>query len=232
MLILSNSIVIKLKAFLCLYKIINLQYLLMTKANYIEFCFDCSSPWTYLAFREILPLSQRHNLDIQWKPILVGGVFNTVNQDVYEFRKKPNPLKLNYSNEDLHLWSKVRGIRISFPEVFPVNSVKAMRGCLFADQESKLVEFAKNVFHAYWSESKDISQEDLLLDIAKNSNLDTKEFKKFITSQEAKDLLKKNTDELIGRAGFGSPTFFYKEKMFFGNDRLHLLEEAITKNLI
>ena len=56
--------------------------------------------------------------------------------------------------------------------------------------------------------------------------------KKFITSQEAKDLLKKNTDELIGRGGFGSPTFFYKEKMFFGNDRLHLLEEAISKNLI
>ena len=63
-------------------------------------------------------------------------------------------------------------------------------------------------------------------------NLDTKEFKKFIASQEAKDLLIKNTDELIGRGGFGSPTFFYKEKMFFGNDRLHLLEEAITKNLI
>ena len=107
-----------------------------------------------------------------------------------------------------------------------------MRGCLFANKESKLVDFANNVFQAYWSEGKDISQEDLLLDIAKNSNLDTEEFKKFITSQEAKDLLIKNTDELIGRGGFGSPTFFYKGKMFFGNDRLHLLEEAITKNLI
>ena len=75
-------------------------------------------------------------------------------------------------------------------------------------------------------------QKDLLQDIAENSNLDTEEFKKFITSQEAKDLLIKNTDELIGRGGFGSPTFFYNGKMFFGNDRLHLLEEAITKNLI
>ena len=202
------------------------------RSNYIEFYFDCSSPWTYLAFSEIVSLSQRHELEVDWKPVLVGGVFNKVNQDVYDFRKKPNPLKLNYSNEDLQLWSAVRGISISFPEVFPVNSVRAMRGCLFAQQKNKLIEFANNVFHAYWSEGKDISQEDLLLDIAKNSNLDTKEFKKFITSQEAKDLLKKNTDELIGRGGFGSPTFFYKEKMFFGNDRLHLLEEAITKNLI
>ena len=163
----------------------------MMNANYIEFYFDCSSPWTYLAFSEILPLSQRHSLEIEWKPVLVGGVFNTVNQDVYEFRKKPNPLKLNYSNDDLNLWSEVRGISISFPKVFPVNSVKAMRGCLFAKTESKLVEFASNVFQAYWSEGKDISQEDLLVDIAENSNLDTEEFKKFITSQEAKDLLKK-----------------------------------------
>ena len=211
---LSNSIIVKLKAFFCLYKIINLQYLLIMNANYIEFYFDCSSPWTYLAFVEIESLSQRHKLEIEWKPVLVGGVFNTVNQDVYEFRKKPNPLKLNYSNEDLYLWSKVRGISISFPEVFPVNSVKAMRGCLFANQESKLADFANNVFQAYWSEGKDISQEDLLLDIAKNSNLDTKEFKKFITSQEAKDLLIKNTDELIRRGGFGSPTFFIKKKCF------------------
>jgi len=200
--------------------------------NYIEFYFDCSSPWTYLAFTEIVSLSQRHELEIDWKPVLVGGVFNTVNQDVYEFRKKPNPLKLNYSNDDLNLWSSVRGISIIFPEVFPVNSVRAMRGCLFAKKESKLIEFANNVFHAYWSEGEDISQEDLLLGIAKNSNLDTDEFKEFITSQEAKDLLIKNTDELIERGGFGSPTFFYKEKMFFGNDRLHLLEEAISKNLI
>ena len=201
-------------------------------ANYIEFYFDCSSPWTYLAFNGILSLSERHELEIEWNPVLVGGVFNAVNQDVYEFRKKPNPLKLNYSNDDLHLWSKVRGISITFPEVFPVNSVKAMRGCLYARKENQLVEFANNLFQAYWSEGKDISQEELLVRIAGNSNLDVQEFKKFIASQEAKDLLIKNTDELIGRGGFGSPTFFYKEKMFFGNDRLHLLEEAITKNLI
>ena len=201
-------------------------------ANYIEFYFDCSSPWTYLAFIEIVSLSQRLDIEIDWKPILVGGVFNIVNQDVYEFRKKPNLLKLNYSNDDLNLWSKVRGISISFPEVFPINSVKAMRGCLFAKKENQLADFADKVFKAYWSEGKDIGQDDLLLDIAKNSNLNSEEFKKFIASQEAKDLLISNTDELIERGGFGSPTFFYKDNMFFGNDRLHLLEEAIKKNLI
>ena len=201
-------------------------------ANYIEFYFDCSSPWTYLAFTEILPLSHRHGLEIVWKPVLVGGIFNAVNQDVYEFRKKPNPLKLSYSNDDLNLWANIREVDISLPKVFPVNSVRAMRGCLFADKENKIVEFTKNVFQSYWGNGIDISQEDLLLEIAKDSNLNPVEFKKFIESQEAKDLLIENTDDLIKRGGFGSPTFFYNGRMFFGNDRLNLLEEAIKKNLI
>jgi len=204
----------------------------MMKANYIEFYFDCSSPWTYLAFAEIVSLSQRHELEIDWKPVLVGGVFNAVNQDVYEFRKKPNPLKLNYSNKDLHLWSKIRGISISFPEVFPVNSVKAMRGCLYAKNENQLVEFANNIFQAYWSRGVDISQEDLLLDIANDSGLDSQDFKKFINSQKAKDILKDNTEELIKRGGFGSPTFFYNNHIFFGNDRLSLFEESFQRGLL
>ena len=62
----------------------------MKKSSYIEFYFDCSSPWTYLAFVEILPLSQRQNVEIIWKPILVGGVFNSVNQAVYQFRENTN----------------------------------------------------------------------------------------------------------------------------------------------
>ena len=205
---------------------------MISNKSQVEFFFDCSSPWTYLAFIEILKLSSRQNLNIIWKPILVGGVFNLVNKDVYEFRKKPNPKKLTYSNNDLRLWSKLRGININFPKVFPVNSVKAMRGCLFAQKENELVKYAKNIFQAYWGKGVDISQEDLLLEIVNTSNLNPEEFKKFIDSQEAKNLLKENTEDLIQRGGFGSPTFFYKEKMFFGNDRLHLLEEAITKNLI
>jgi 2-hydroxychromene-2-carboxylate isomerase len=202
------------------------------KANYIEFYFDCSSPWTYLAFAEIVSLSQRHELKIDWKPVLVGGVFNAINQDVYEFRKKPNPLKLTYSNDDLQLWSKVRGISISFPEIFPVNSVKAMRGCLYASQENQLVKFAMNVFKAYWSRGIDISQEDLLLDIANDSSLDSLDFKKFINSQKAKEILIDNTKELIKRGGFGSPTFFYNDHMFFGNDRLSLFEESLQRGFL
>ena len=204
----------------------------MKNLNYIEFYFDCSSPWTYLAFTGILPLSQRHNLEIIWKPILVGGVFNKVNQDVYEFRKNPSPVKLNYSNNDLNLWAKHREINISMPKIFPVNSVKAMRGCLFAMKKNCLPLFAQKVFEAYWGSGVDISDESIIMKIVEKTGLSPIEFKQYIESQEAKDLLMSNSSELIEKGGFGSPTFFYRDQMFFGNDRLHLLEEVIRKELI
>ena len=204
----------------------------MKKSSYIEFYFDCSSPWTYLAFVEILPLSQRQNVEIIWKPILVGGVFNSVNQDVYQFRENPNALKLEYAANDLNLWAKHRDINISKPKIFPVNSVKAMRGCLFAMQQNCLPLFAQKVFDAYWQRGFDISDEAIILQIAEEVGLSQQDFKQYIYSQEAKDLLMSNSAQLIKKKGFGSPTFFYRDQMFFGNDRLHLLEEVIHKDLI
>ena len=204
----------------------------MKKSNCIEFYFDCSSPWTYLAFVEILPLSQRHNVEIIWKPILVGGVFNSVNQDVYQFRENPNALKLEYAANDLNLWAKHRDINISQPKIFPVNSVKAMRGCLFAMQQSCLPLFAQKVFEAYWGRGLDISDEAILVKIAQEAGLLPQDFKQYIYSQEAKDLLMSNSAQLIEKKGFGSPTFFYRDQIFFGNDRLHLLEEVIRKELL
>ncbi|MDA9258547.1 2-hydroxychromene-2-carboxylate isomerase [Gammaproteobacteria bacterium] len=204
----------------------------MKKSNCIEFYFDCSSPWTYLAFVEILPLSQRHNVEIIWKPILVGGVFNLVNQDVYQFRENPNALKLEYSAIDLNLWAKHRDINISIPKIFPVNSVNAMRGCLFAMQKNCLPLFAQKVFDAYWGKGLDISDDPIIMEIAEEAGLSPQDFKQYIYSQEAKDLLMSNSAQLIEKKGFGSPTFFYRDQMFFGNDRLHLLEEVIRKELL
>ena len=204
----------------------------MNKNKCIEFYFDCSSPWTYLAFKEILPLSQRQNIEIIWKPILVGGVFNSVNQDVYAFRKKPNSLKLQYASNDMDLWAKLRQVNISVPKIFPVNSVKPMRGCLFALQKNCLPLFAQKVFEAYWERGLDISDETILANIAEEAGLLPQDFKQYIYSQEAKDLLISNSSQLIEKKGFGSPTFFYRDQIFFGNDRLHLLEEVIRKELI
>tara|TARA_X000000368_G_C23055750_1_gene723776 strand:- start:1818 stop:2429 length:612 start_codon:yes stop_codon:yes gene_type:complete len=201
------------------------------KKDKLEFFYDCSSPWTYLAFSEIENLSNRHNLELIWKPILVGGVFNSVNPSVYESRANPVKEKRDYSNKDLQDWCKVRNIEINWPKVFPVNSVKAMRGAIYAIDKGVISEYSSKVFYSYWTEGKDISQPSILSEIINSLNMNEGEFFSFIEKDSTKETLKSNTQDLMDRGGFGSPTIFVNESdMFFGNDRLYLIDELIKIN--
>jgi 2-hydroxychromene-2-carboxylate isomerase len=195
----------------------------------IEFFFDCSSPWTYLAFHNIQPLAQKFGEDIVWRPILVGGIFNSVNPSVYESRKTPVPAKARYMKKDLADWARSSGLAIRMPPtVFPVNSVKAMRGCIWLGAE--MVPFARAVFEAYWGDDKDISKDEVLGEICTRVGIDPAKFFAGIADQAIKDQLKANTDEVIARGGFGSPTIYLdKTDMYFGNDRLPLIREALQR---
>jgi 2-hydroxychromene-2-carboxylate isomerase len=103
-----------------------------------------------------------------------------------------------------------------------------MRGCIWLGQE--MVPFARAVFEAYWGDDKDISQEAVLSDICKRVGVDPVKFLAGIGEQAIKDQLKANTDEVMTRGGFGSPTIFVdKTDMYFGNDRLPLIREALQR---
>ena len=195
----------------------------------LEFFFDCSSPWTYLAFKEIENLSSRLNLELVWKPILVGGIFNTINPSVYESRSNPVKPKASYSRKDLNDWSLIRGITVNWPDVFPVNSVKAMRGVFFALERNKVSEYVELVFYSYWTNNLDISLDEVLVKIVEELGWSSDNFISFIDLESTKEALKLNTEELAKRGGFGSPTMFVDdENMFFGNDRLNLIEELLN----
>jgi 2-hydroxychromene-2-carboxylate isomerase len=118
----------------------------------LEFFFDCSSPWTYLAFHRIEDVCRETGAELIWRPILVGGVFNAVNSSVYEQRAKPVPAKARYYAKDLRDWARSYGLRIGQPPVFPVNSVKAMRGAFFALERGVLPAYARAVFETYWGD--------------------------------------------------------------------------------
>jgi 2-hydroxychromene-2-carboxylate isomerase len=203
----------------------------MEAADVIEFFFDCSSPWTYLAFHNIQPLAAEFGETISWRPILVGGIFNTINPSVYEGRAHPVPAKARYSGKDLQDWSRVAGLKIKMPpSVFPVNSVKAMRMCLVLEPQGKLVRFATAVFEAYWSDDADISQDGVLRGICDRLGLDADALLAAQAEPPVKDQLRANTDEVMARGGFGSPTIFVgKDDMFFGNDRLPLVRAALER---
>ena len=196
----------------------------------IEMFFDCSSPWTYLAFENLQRLAAETGATINWRPILVGGVFNTVNPSVYESRATPVPAKARYMLKDLQDWARDSGLRIKMPpSVFPVNSVTAMRACIVLAPEGKLVDFARAAFQAYWSEDQDISQESVLADVCARAGVSIDVLAR-AAAPEIKAALRANTEELMARGGFGSPTMFVNgADMYFGNDRLPLLRAALNR---
>ena len=196
----------------------------------LEFYFDCSSPWTYLGFESLQGIASRNpSLDIIYKPILVGGVFNAVNESVYENRANPVPVKQRYYLKDLQDWAAYVGCVIGQPPVFPVNSVKAMRGAFIALEQNCLIDYARAVFKTYWTDLEDISNDDVLTNIVRKVELNPTEYFDKINQQTYKDMLKQSTFELIERGGYGSPTMFLNETdMYFGNDRLPLIEAKLS----
>jgi 2-hydroxychromene-2-carboxylate isomerase len=197
----------------------------------IEFFFDCSSPWTYLAFHNVQPLAAEQGITVRWRPILVGGIFNSINPSVYASRENPVPAKQAYMLKDLQDWARHCGLTINFPpSVFPVNSVRAMRGCILLEPQGKLLVFAQAVFEAYWCDNRDISNDAVLAEICECVGVPTGEFFAGIARPAIKEQLKANTEELMRRGGFGSPTLFVNgNDMYFGNDRMPLIREALLR---
>ena len=209
----------------------------MTAKPTLEFFYDCSSPWTYFAFTRIIPIMEQLALPIRWRPILVGGVFNAVNQEVYKAREamfsSSGSPRLNYYIKDMQDWARLCGVHAEMPEGHPINSVKAMRGAFYAEQQGLIVPYSRAVFEAYWdSESPNIADDEVLGAICTRVGLDSEAFFSAITSQHYKDLLRQNTDELIARGGYGSPTLFIDgDDMYFGNDRLELVGSRLKQRV-
>jgi 2-hydroxychromene-2-carboxylate isomerase len=196
----------------------------------LEFFFDVSSPWTYLAFHNVQPLAAELGVAIAWRPILVGGVFNAVNQSVYEQRANPVMVKARWHKKSMMDWARLAGLKIKFPpSVFPVNSVKVMRACC-ALESAEMVRFARAAFEAYWGDDADIAQDGVIAGIARAAGLDPDAVLAACAAPANKDALRANTDELIARGGFGSPTMFVDgTDFYFGNDVLPLVKAALQR---
>ena len=195
----------------------------------LEFFFDVSSPWTYLAFERVEGIAERTGAELIWKPFLVGGVFNKVNPSVYQRRENPIPAKDAHYRKSMEDWAAYQGIALGRPSVFPLNSVKALRGAFVAIDEGKIADYARACFKAYWTDDKDISKEDELRKCVEAAGMDWDRFFAAIQTDEVKQKLFNTTDEMIERGGYGSPTFFVNgDDMYFGNDQVPLVEWALS----
>ena len=197
----------------------------------VEFFFDCSSPWTYLGFEALVAAAREDGFGLSFRPFLVGGVFNTVNSLVYEARAASASPKTRYFWKDMHDWIARSGLAIKFPpSIFPINSARAMRCCLIAADAGVCEDFARRVFQLYWGEDRDIADPAVLADACHAAGLDAADTLASADSAELKARLRGNTDEIIARGGFGTPTFFVNgTDMYFGQDRIVMVRAAAAR---
>ena len=199
----------------------------------IEFFFDLSSPWTYLAFTNVEGVLARTAAAITYRPILVGGVFNAVNQQVYAARANPDNRRFAHSTKVLKDWAALAGVPLSFPNRYhPAKSVNAMRmACALEDDQPALRNFAKAAFEGFIGRGENLDDPDVLVRFANQAGLDGEAISALSVTDAIKGRLRTNTDELIARGGYGSPTLFVDhDDMYFGNDQLPLVEAALKRN--
>ena len=192
-------------------------------AKPVEFFFDVVSPTAYLAWTQMPALATRSGAEIVWRPFFLGGVMQATGN------RPPGMVapKGKWMNEDLQRFARRYGVPFAFNPAFPMNTLPAMRGALHAEREGMLQPYLDQLFPAAWVEARDVGAADVLGDIVAKAGLDPARFEAAIQSDEIKSALKANTDEAVERGAFGAPTFFVGNEMFFGQDRLDFVEEAV-----
>ena len=197
---------------------------------HLEFFYDLSSPWTYLAFNNIQPILAETGAEVTWRPFLVGGVFNAVNPSVYQARAEPMDPKTVHNYRWLHEWARVADLPLVFPSAHhPVKSVLAMRACCVLEQDQPTLQrFSKAAFDAYFARSENIDEPNVIQAIAEACNVDGAALVGRSAEQPIKDQLRANTEEAISRGAYGSPTMLLGDALYFGNDQLPLVQAALS----
>ena len=198
----------------------------------VEFYFDLSSPWTYLAFHNIQSIIAEARASIRWIPFLVGGVFNAVNRGLYAFREDADSPKMHHMLKSLDDWAAWSGVEMRFPSAYhPVRSVHAMRVCCAMEEDQEtLVRFATAAFQAYFGEQQNLDDPRVLQAVADGLGMDGAGLIAASQSDVVKARLRANTQTVIDRGGYGSPTIFVDgEDMYFGNDQLPLVRRTLMR---
>jgi 2-hydroxychromene-2-carboxylate isomerase len=182
----------------------------------VEFFYDYVSVYSYLADSQLGDLA---GAEVLYRPMFLGGVMEATGN------RPPGTVeaKREYLHTDIDRWAARYSLPLKMNPVFPQNTLKALRLALVAQKEGGFETVHRALFDAMWVQEKDLSDGDLLAEIAAQAGVSIGA----IEDAAIKDELKASTKEAVARGAFGAPTFFVGEQMFFGNDRFEFIEEAI-----
>ena len=187
-----------------------------------DFYFDFISPYSFIAYKKLKRLNKNQKININYKPILLGGLHKLANITAPAFNER----KIKNMKNDCELVARKNSIEFKWNDKFPINSLYLMRGYLVINTEAKK-KFFDLCFDAYWKNNIDILNQENLKNILKNCSIEENSFFKEIENLKIKDELKKLTNDAFKKDIFGAPTFVVNKKIFWGQDRLdYALDEC------
>jgi 2-hydroxychromene-2-carboxylate isomerase len=193
-------------------------------AKTVEFLFDFGSPASYLAYKRLPDLVARTGAQVDYVPMLLGGVFKaTGNASPAEV-----PAKGRWMNADLARWAKRYGTPFNRNPFFPINTLHLMRGATGLIEDVRFMAYCDLVFDAMWLEPKNLGDPAELAPVIRRAGVEPDDFRALVEREDVKARLKATTESAVARGAFGAPTFFVGEDMFFGQDRMDFVEEALA----
>jgi len=196
-------------------------------ANPIDFYFDFSSPYGYLASGKIDELGARHGRTVVWRPILLGAIFKITGQ-----QPLPTiPLKGSYAKHDLARTARLFGMPFRLPSKFPIGATAPSRAFYWIlDRDPPLARrAAQALFRAYFAEDRDISSAEVTANVAAKLGIDRAEIAQALNDPAVKERLRSEVDAAIERGVFGSPYVVIDGEPFWGADRLDQIEQWLAR---
>ncbi|MCC5887869.1 MAG: 2-hydroxychromene-2-carboxylate isomerase [Gammaproteobacteria bacterium] len=192
----------------------------------LEFFFDFMSPPTYLAWARLPAILERTGASVVWRPMLTLGLFElTGNRSP---RTVPN--KAVYGQADLARFARRYGVTLNAnPHMETLKIVPPLRGALIALEREEFPAYARAMFDGMWVAGENIGAADVWPRLIAAAGLDPEVYREGVERQDIKDQLRANTEEAAARGAFGAPTFFVGETLFWGQDRLDFVEEALME---
>nr|WP_311530103.1 2-hydroxychromene-2-carboxylate isomerase [uncultured Ralstonia sp.] len=192
----------------------------------VEFFFDVGSPYSYLAYHQLPKIARAKGAEIVWRPMLLGGVFQATGNS----SPATVPAKGQYSNIDLKRWAKHFGVPIQQNPHFPINTLQLMRGAVGMQlrSEAEFHRYLAAIFSAMFEHPRNLGDLQELAAVLEAAGISPALMLELVQDDRVKQALRKTTEAAVARGVFGAPTFFVGDAMFWGQDRLHFVEAALS----
>ncbi len=192
----------------------------------VEFFFDFGSPTAYLAYTQLPDIAKNADAQLVYRPMLLGGVFKATGNT----SPAAVAAKGRWMNTDLPRWAKRYCVPFNFNPNFPINTLTLMRGAvgMQMQQPQEFDRYIKTVFKAMWVLPRNLGDVSELEGVLSEAGFDTAAFTAMVGDPAVKAQLVANTEEAVSRGVFGAPTCFVDGHMFFGQDRLDFVHEALA----